>query len=181
MSPHQSGPGPHSRPRRQEYRVDVRSSFAVNEPAEVPSERTGDARGTGAARDSDAKDTASGSQAGAEFDPAPFAQVGLYDHLVLARSMNHRQIELHMATKGEQVGLLKKDGGARFVPWLGFIDRTQAQRISAAIPVKMVIKRIGVRGELAIAWRDLGEHEYVQGCLVATGVYAVVEGKVRVV
>ena len=61
--------------------------------------------------------------------------------LVLCRRLNHRNIELRADTRGEVVGVLRRNGDYGFVPWLGFIDRAEARRTGR--PVKLLIARIG--------------------------------------
>ena len=99
--------------------------------------------------------------------------------LVLCRKLNHRNIELHDSTRGEAVGVLKRSGEYRYVPWLGFIDRSKASRTGR--PVKLLIARVGRLEGVSTCWRDLNSGEHVQGCLTREGAYAVTDLDVRVV
>jgi len=98
--------------------------------------------------------------------------------LVLARRINHRLIELHPNTRGETVGVLRRDGSYDYRPWLGFIDRKQARRLGK--PVKLQITRVGYQADVHIDWRDVAKGRHVQGCLTAAGVYAVADWGVRI-
>jgi hypothetical protein len=99
--------------------------------------------------------------------------------LVLSRKLNHRNIELHDSTRGEAVGILRRNGEYSYVPWLGFIDRHKAARTGR--PVKLCIARIGRANGVGTRWRDLRPGEHVQGCLTREGAYAVTDLDVRVV
>jgi len=99
--------------------------------------------------------------------------------LVLARRLNKRLIELHANTRGETVGVRRRDGTYEYRPWLGFIDRQQAVRIGQ--PVKLSIARVGYVGDTQITWRDVAQGRHVQGCLAPEGVYAVADWSVRLV
>ena len=99
--------------------------------------------------------------------------------LILCRKLNHRNIELHHSTRGESVGVLRRSGEYSFVPWLGFIDRCEAQ--GRGRPVKLLIARVGRPDGIRTVWQDLRPGEYVQGCLVRTGAYAVTDTEVRIV
>ena len=100
--------------------------------------------------------------------------------LVLLRKFNHRNIELAHDTRGESVGVLTKDGTYRYVPWLGFIERRHAKVIGGK-PVKLEIARIGRTDGWQTAWQDVDDGMHIQGCLVARGVYAVIEQGVRLI
>ena len=99
--------------------------------------------------------------------------------LVLCRKLNHRNIELHHSTRGEAVGVLKRDGEYAYVPWLGFLDRVEAR--GRGRPVKLLIARVGRLDGAHMVWRDLVAGEHVQGCLTAGGAYAVTDTDVRIV
>jgi len=99
--------------------------------------------------------------------------------LVLCRKLNHRNIELHDSTRGEAVGILKHSGEYGYVPWLGFIDRSQATR--SGRPVKLLIARIGSLDGISTRWQDLKSGEHVQGCLTREGAYAVTDMGVKIV
>ena len=78
--------------------------------------------------------------------------------LVLLRKLNARNIELHHDTKGETVGVLIRNGGYRYLPWLGFIERDRGKRIGK--PVKLLINRIGLEGD----FNYLARREVRQAC-----------------
>ena len=88
------------------------------------------------------------------------------------RKQNYRNIRLDDHTEGETVGVLTRDGRTHQIRWLGFIKRENARR-STGRPVKLVISRVGKE--------DLQSGQYVQGCLVEEGVYAVIDSVVVVV
>ena len=91
---------------------------------------------------------------------------------VIYRKQNYRNIRLDDHTEGETVGVLTRDGRTHQIRWLGFIKREDARR-SIGRPVKLVISRVGRV--------DLEQGQYVQGCLVEEGVYAVTDSVVAVV
>lgn len=99
--------------------------------------------------------------------------------LILCRKLNHRNIELHHSTRGEAVGVLKRNGEYGFVPWLGFLERSKAARTGR--PVKLQIARVGLLDGVRTHWRDLKPGEHVQGCLTREGAYAVMDLDVRIV
>jgi hypothetical protein len=88
------------------------------------------------------------------------------------RKQNYRNIRLDDHTEGETVGVLTRDGRAHQIRWLGFIRREDARR-SRGRPVKLVISRV--------EREDLKPGQYVQGCLMEEGVYAVIDSAVAVV
>lgn len=91
---------------------------------------------------------------------------------VLYTKLNYRNIKLLDECNGHSVEVLRRNGGFNQVLWLGFISRQDARR-SAGRSVKIHITRVdGV---------DLAPGEYVQGCLVTNGVYAVIDSKVAIV
>ncbi len=90
----------------------------------------------------------------------------------LFRKQNYRNIRLEDHTEDETVGVKTNDGLPQQVRWLGLITRDDARR-SGGRPVKLVISRVdGV---------DLRLGQYVRGCLVERGVYAVIDSKVAVI
>lgn len=102
--------------------------------------------------------------------------------LVLNRRLNTRNILLAQETRGEHVGYLLPDGGRRFVPWLGFMERAKARAMKAGRPVRLVdITRIGTANGHAPEWQDLPEDSFVHGCLTQWGAYAVYEENVCLV
>jgi hypothetical protein len=106
-------------------------------------------------------------------------------HLVLARYLNKRLIELHPNTRGETVGVLRRDGTYDYRPWLGFIDRARALQLSesaeAARSVKLQVARVGSQGPLHVDWRDVPKGRHVQGCLTRKGAYAVADWSVKLI
>ena len=93
--------------------------------------------------------------------------------LVLVRTLNKRNIELHHDTRGETVGVLIKSGEYRYLPWLGFIERDRALRVGK--PVKLRISRVGLESDFSTTWTDIDSDKHVLGCRTEKGVYAVVE------
>ncbi|MEM7077646.1 MAG: hypothetical protein AAF513_03355, partial [Pseudomonadota bacterium] len=91
--------------------------------------------------------------------------------LVLARHLNKRLIELRHTSRGETVGVLRRDGSYEYVQWLGFVDRAGA--LQSGKPVKLLVARVGHDHEPHILWRDVPKGRHVQGCLTPHGVYAV--------
>jgi hypothetical protein len=99
--------------------------------------------------------------------------------IVLARYLNKRLIELHASTRGETVGVLRRDGTYAYKQWLGFIERSQARQLGK--PVRLQVCRVGHQGASHIEWRDVAKGRHVQGCLTEAGVYAVADWNVRLV
>ena len=91
---------------------------------------------------------------------------------ILYRRHNYRNIRLEQGTENETVGVLARDGKSHQIRWLGFIERSEAKLIGGK-PVKLVISIVGRL--------DLEAGQYVQGCLVDTGVYAVTDSAVAIV
>lgn len=79
------------------------------------------------------------------------------------------------APKFDVVPVLKKDGDFERVKWLGFIDVEDAKVLRQAKPVKLDIRHYSVAPGTWPKWRDVGSDKAVQGCLIASGVYAVVQ------
>ena len=105
----------------------------------------------------------------------------MYDDLLILWKLNHRHIQLGNNTRNETVGVRLNTGDYRYVQWLGFISNQDARAIDGATPVRLNAVRIGRIGDINTEWTDLPEGAHVQGCLIAAGAYAVVEGNVRVV
>ena len=102
--------------------------------------------------------------------------------LVLNRRLNTRNILLAQGTRGEHVGYHLPDGGRRFVPWLGFIERSKARLMKGARPVRLAdITRIGAANGHTPEWQDLSDDAFVHGCLSEWGAYAVYEENVCLV
>ena len=94
--------------------------------------------------------------------------------LVLNRRLNYRNIQLTSDTKNQHVGYDAGDGEAKYVRWLGFIERHEARRLAGARPVRLVcISRVG--------FSDVAPGEAVHGCLTAEGAYAVYDARVEFV
>lgn len=101
--------------------------------------------------------------------------------LVLNRRFNYRNVLL-TDRPGGQVGYLLRDGGRRFVPWLGFIDRATARALEDARPVRLTdITRVGVAGWPAPEWREVPPDECVHGCLTSRGAFAIYDAVVALV
>ena len=114
--------------------------------------------------------------------PLHLYSIGLMTDLVLNRRQNHANITLTDEACKETVGYLRPDGGWRFVPWLGFIDRAAARDLDGALPVRLVnISRVGHGNSMTGQWKDVPEGTYVHGCLTVRGVYAVYETSVVLV
>lgn len=99
--------------------------------------------------------------------------------IVLARYINKRLIELYPTTRGETIGVLRKDGSYEYRTWLGFVERERAMTLGR--PVKLQAARVGYQGEIHVSWRDIPRGRHVQGCLTRDGVYAVTDWNVRLV
>lgn len=91
---------------------------------------------------------------------------------VIYRKQNYKNIELTRDNPGETVGVLRRDGKIEQRRWLGLITRTDA-RESNGKSVKLKISRVD--------GYDLKEGEYVQGCLIERGVYAVVDTTITII
>ena len=81
--------------------------------------------------------------------------------------------------RGETVGVLRKDGEYRYVPWLGFVDRQVAR--DTGRPVRLLICRVGRQEDLSVQWEDVATGKHVQGCLTDRGAYAVIDEDVSIV
>ena len=99
--------------------------------------------------------------------------------IILARYLNKRLIELYDTTKGETIGILRRDGSYEYRPWLGFVTREQA--IARGRPVKLQVARVGQQGESRVVWKDIPAGRHVQGCLTSLGAYAVADWNVRLI
>ena len=94
--------------------------------------------------------------------------------LVLNRRLNYRNIQLTSDTKNQHVGYDAGDGEAKYVRWLGFIERHEARRLAGARPVRLVcISQVG--------FSDVAPGKAVHGCLTAEGAYAVYDARVAFV
>ena len=102
--------------------------------------------------------------------------------MILRRAMNYRTIQLSERTRGETVGLLRRDGTLSYRAWCGFIDVHDARLIAGAIPVKMVIAAFALSDEPGARWTALPSNRFLQGCLTADGVRCVLrDGRHRMV
>lgn len=90
--------------------------------------------------------------------------------VVLLRMLNARAIELHSGSKGETVGVLRRNGDYQYKPWLGFVTREAAKIMGK--PVKLLICRTGETRGVHVEWEGVPEGKHVQGCLTGTGVHA---------
>lgn len=106
---------------------------------------------------------------------------------MLRRRLNYRLILLTPETRGETVGVLRKDGSVGYVAWRGFIARSAAllaQRQTGAVPVKLAIDAFSLEDDAtgpAATWRSVAEGYHLQGCLMCDGVRCVlVDGSPRI-
>ena len=99
--------------------------------------------------------------------------------IVLARHLNKRLIELYANTRGETIGILRRDGSYEYRQWLGFVDRERA--IELGRPVKLKVARVGQQGSSRIVWKDIPKGRHVQGCLTQKGAYAVADWSIRLI
>lgn len=94
---------------------------------------------------------------------------------------NYRNIELYADGKSEHVPVMLRDGDYKCERWLGFIDETDARQLPAARPVLLKIFRYSNGAYLLSPWIDVPKGEFVQGCLVEDGVYAITQTQVKLV
>ncbi len=76
-----------------------------------------------------------------------------------------------------------RDGDYKCERWLGFIDEEEARRLhesQGARPVLLKIFRYS-HGDYPSTWHDVPKDQFVQGCLVGDGVYAVIKKQVKLV
>lgn len=92
--------------------------------------------------------------------------------MLFRRKLNYRNITLTSAPSGETVGVLLKNGEFRYCPWLGVLATKQALDKNG-IPVKLEIEAY-LPDEAGLSWVSLSPGDYIQGCFVDGGVYAVV-------
>ncbi len=103
-----------------------------------------------------------------------FNTVSAMNQLALNRRQNAANILLDATTINETVGYLLPDGEWRFARWLGFIERGEARALAGAQPVRLVeITRIGRTDGVSTKWQEVPAGEYVHGCLVEQGAFAV--------
>ena len=102
--------------------------------------------------------------------------------LALLRRLNYRRIPLTDDATGESVGVLQPDGEVRFVRWMGFIERREARCAPGAKPVRLAdIAAVGRDEGPNRTWRSLKPDEFVHGCLMAEGAWAVYDEDVAIV
>ena len=89
----------------------------------------------------------------------------LKSHHVIFRRQNYRNIEL-TRNEPESVGILLKGGGIHYLPWAGVISRQDA-KLRGGKPVKLKVSRID--------GYDLESGEYLVGCVIEGGAYAVID------
>ena len=95
----------------------------------------------------------------------------------LLKSINYRKTALNHETSDEHVQVLLRSGRAVDHRWLGFIEVQDAKQLRGAKPVKLLVDRYN-NGK---GWVELQQGEHVQGCLVDSGVYAILEPVIRIV
>lgn len=72
-----------------------------------------------------------------------------------------------------------KNGDVQYVRWLGFISVDDAKELAGARPVKLEVTRYTDESGLGVNWIDVPNDQFVQGCLVESGVFAVTNESVR--
>jgi hypothetical protein len=95
----------------------------------------------------------------------------------LCRRLNYRNIELHPHTAGETVDVRLRLGGTRQVRWLGFIALEEARALRGAKPVKIDVARYSEPG---VDWVDVKSGEFIRGCRIGDGVYAITTTSIRI-
>mgnify|MGYP000188353390 CR=1 FL=1 len=94
--------------------------------------------------------------------------------------LNYKNIVLEHDTRYEEIGVVLRTGGVRYIRWLGFIDVSSARSLRGGVPVKLVAA--AYRSEILFSRIDLEPGQYVQGFLVNDGVYGVlVDGTPRII
>lgn len=101
--------------------------------------------------------------------------------LAISRRINAKHVAITDESSAETIGVMRKDGSFGYVKWLGFIDTFEAKNLLGARAVKLEVARIGVRKGLGNQWKDLSEGEYVMGCLISEGAYAVADVNLRTI
>ena len=81
---------------------------------------------------------------------------------------------------GGSVDVCLRGGGSSSENWLGFIDRELAAQIEGARPVK-IRAAYYANDNVGTQWHEVPNGEYIQGCAVKGGVYAVYESALRLV
>lgn len=104
--------------------------------------------------------------------------------LAIKYNINYRQIILTSESK-ELVEVYQKSGRVRSVRFLGFIALDSAKwfRKNEATPVRIRVTHLSAETSKGLYdWTELREGEFVQGCIIHGGVFAVIfNGKPRVV
>jgi hypothetical protein len=100
----------------------------------------------------------------------------------LRRKLNHRNIVLLETPSRETIGVATRSEGYRYLRWLGFIDVEQARVIPSPRPVKLLADAASPSDGLTSDWLALPPGKHVQGCLIAAGVFGIIEnGHPRIV
>lgn len=99
-------------------------------------------------------------------------------NLELRYRHNYKNVCLGNQTRGESVGVRRRDGSIHYAAWRGFIDRDTAKRLPGAKPVRLAVEEYRIVPD---EWKKVPDGQCVQGCLVGDFVFAVVEWAVRVV
>ena len=100
----------------------------------------------------------------------------------LLRRFNYKNIVFDEDASRQSIGVLKRDGSIQYVRWLGFISLEGAKTIPHSKAVKLEVFAVSEQNTLDYNWDNLGDGEYIQGCLTTSGVFGVLlEGKPRIV
>ncbi len=99
---------------------------------------------------------------------------------ILRRRFNYAWQTFERSGVGGDIPVFLRCGKTVNVRWLGFIDVNHARCIPNARPVRLLVDMF-TDLDSPLEWRTLSPGEFVQGCLVADGVFAVVETKVKLV
>lgn len=104
--------------------------------------------------------------------------------LAIKYNINYRQIIL-TSESNELVDVYQKSGRVRSVRFLGFIALGSAKwfRKNEATPVRIRVTHLSAEASKSLYnWSELRDGEFVQGCIIHDGVFAVtLNGKPRVV
>ncbi len=99
---------------------------------------------------------------------------------ILRKKFNYAWLNFEPGGRGGQVEVYLRNGRTRAVRWLGFIELNQARVMPGAKSVRLKVDRYTNR-EAPFDWETVHAGQYVQGCLIEEGVFAVVETKLKLV